>query len=53
MLIIDLNTLQTIYTLHFADHVILHGTYTLDLENIMWIYATFCERLTFLQSLTL
>ena len=31
MLIVDLNTLQTVYTLYFAKHVILNGTHTLDL----------------------
>ena len=27
MLIVDLNTLQTVYTLYFLDHVILYGTH--------------------------
>ena len=31
MLIVDLNTLKTVYTLNFLDHVILYSTNALDL----------------------
>ena len=46
MLIADLNTLETVYTLYFTDHVILNCTDTLDSQDIMWIYATFCKLVT-------
>ena len=37
MLIADLNTLETIYTLYFTDHIILNCTYTLNSQDIMRI----------------
>ena len=53
MLIIDLYTLQTVYTLHLADHIVLYGTYSLDCKNVMWIYRTLGQLITGLQFLTL
>ena len=46
MFIIDFYTLQTIYSLYFLNHVILNGTYSFNLQNIMWIYRTFCQFIT-------
>ena len=43
MLIIDLNTLQTVYTLYFLKHVVLCCTKAFDLQDVMWIYTTFCK----------
>ena len=33
MLIVDIHTLQTVYTLYFLQHVILYGTDALDLQD--------------------
>ena len=52
MLIVDLNTLEAVYTLYFTDHVILYGTYALDSQDIMRIHATFCQLVTGFQNLT-
>ena len=41
MLIIDLNTLQTVYTLNLVQHVILYCADTFDLQDIVWVYRTF------------
>ena len=46
------NTLQTVYTLYFLDHIILNSTDTLDLQNVMRIHAAFCQLITSLQKLT-
>ena len=46
MLIVDLYTLQTVYTLYFTQHVILNGIYTFDSQNVMRIYTTFCQFIT-------
>ena len=43
MLIVDLNTLETVYTLYFLEHIILCCTKSFDFQDIMWIYATFCK----------
>ena len=53
MLIVDLNTLQTIYTLNLTDHVILNCTHTLDSQDIMRIYTTFCQLITGLKNLSI
>ena len=52
MLIADLNTLETIYTLYFTDHIILNCTYTLNSQDIMRIYATFCKFITCFKDLS-
>ena len=41
--IVDLHTLQTIYSLHFLKQIILYGAHTLDLQNIMRVDASFCQ----------
>ena len=41
MLIVDFYTLQTVNSLYLADHVILNGTYTFDLQDIMRVDRTF------------
>ena len=46
MLIIDINTLETVYTLYLAEHVILSCTEPFDLQDIMRIHATFCKLIT-------
>ena len=51
MLICDIYTLQTIYTLYFTKHVILYGTDTLDLQQIVRVYTTFGQFITGLQYL--
>ena len=43
MLIIDIHTLQTVYTLHFTQQIILRRAQTLDLQDIVWVYTTFCQ----------
>ena len=53
MLIVDLNTLQTIYTLNLTDHVILNRLDTLDLQDIMRIYGTLCQLVSGLDLLSL
>ena len=40
MLIVDFYTLQTVNSLYLADHVILNGTYTFDLQDIMRVDRT-------------
>ena len=52
MFITDLNTLETIYTLYFTDHIILNCTYTLNSQDIMRIYATFCKFITCFKDLS-
>ena len=52
MLIVDLNTLQTVYTLYFLDHIILNSADALDLQNVMRIDTTFCQLITGLQILS-
>ena len=52
MLIADLNTLETIYSLYFTDHIILNCTYTLNSQDIMRIYATFCKFITCFKDLS-
>ena len=49
MLIGNINTLQTVNSLYFADHEILYGTDTLDLQKVMRIYTTFGKFITGLQ----
>ena len=53
MLIVDFNTLQTVYTLYFLDHVILNRTHAFDSQNIMWVDATFCQFITGFKYLSL
>ena len=53
MLIVDIYTLQTVNPLYLADHVILHGTHTLDRKDIVWIYTTLCQLITGLKLLSL
>ena len=49
MLIVDINTLQAVYTLYFLEHVVLYGTQSFDLQDIMRIYTTFCQLIAGLQ----
>src|SRR5699024_1744251 len=49
MLIVDINTLQTIYTLYLPHHVILNGTDTFNLQDIMRIDGTFGQLIAGLQ----
>ena len=43
MLITDINTLQTVYTLYFTKHVILYRTDSLDFQQVMRVNTTFCQ----------
>ena len=43
MLIVDINTLKTIYTLYLSEHVILNCTESLDLQDIVRVHTTFCK----------
>ena len=52
MLIVDLNTLETVYTLNLTDHVILNCTNTLDSKDIMRVYTTFCKLITSFHNLS-
>ena len=49
MFIVDLYTLQTVYTLYFTQHVILNSVHALDSQNVMRIYTTFCQFITSIQ----
>ena len=51
VLIVDIHTLQTVYTLYLAEHVILNGADTFDLQNIMRVDASFCQLVAGLQHL--
>ncbi len=50
MLITDINTLQTVYTLNFPEHIILYCTDSFDFQQIVRIYATFCQLVTGFQN---
>ena len=52
MLIVDLNTLKSVNSLYFTKHIILNGTNTFYLKDIMWIYTTFCKLVTCLKHIT-
>jgi hypothetical protein len=41
MLIGDINTLETVYTLNLSEQVILYGSDTLDVHKVVRIYGTF------------
>lgn len=51
MLVADINTLQAVNTLYFAEHVILYCTDSLDFQQIMRVNATFCQLVAGLQNL--
>ena len=53
MLVIDFYTLQTVNSLYFLDHVILYGTKSFDLQDIVRIYTTFCQLISGLQIYTI
>ncbi len=53
MLVVNFYTLQTVYTLHFTKHIILYGTDTLDLHNIVRVYTTFCQFITGFQNIAI
>src|SRR6266567_3540945 len=53
MFITDINTSVTIDTLHFFDHVHLHGLSSLDTQNILWIALTTSDRGARLNLLTI
>ena len=46
MLITDFYTLETVYSLNLTEHVILNSTNTLDSQDIVWVYTTFCQLIT-------
>jgi hypothetical protein len=46
MLIVDLNALQSVNSLDFSDHIVLHGTHALDLQNIVRIQGTACQSIS-------
>ena len=50
MLIVDFNTLQTVYTLYLTQHVILYCADTLDFQDIMWVNTTLCQLITGFQN---
>src|SRR5699024_12160181 len=43
VLVVDINTLETVYALYLLDHVILHSPQSFDLQDIMGVHATLCE----------
>ena len=52
MLIVDLNTLQAVYTLYFSEQVILCGAKPFDLQDIVRIYTTLCQLVSGFQHLS-
>lgn len=46
MLICNINTLETVYSLNLTNHIILNGSDTLNLQKIVRIYRTFCKFIT-------
>ena len=53
MLIVDINTLQTVNLLNFGDDVVLNSLRTINCKDISWVDRTLCERLTGCNSLSL
>ena len=53
MLVIDLNALQTVYPLHFAQHIVLHGSHALYTDDIMRVDASLGDRISGAYDLTL
>ena len=51
MLVADIHALETVYTLYLAQHIVLHCTDSLDLEQIVRVHATFCQFISGLQFL--
>ena len=51
MLICNVYALQTVYSLYLAEHVILNCADTLDLQQVMRIYATFSQLVAGLKDL--
>ena len=51
MLIVDINTLETVYTLYLAEHIVLCGAQALDLQDVMRVHATFCKLVSGLQDI--
>ncbi len=49
MLIININTLQPVYTLYFLDHIVLYGAQSLDPQDIVRIHTTLCQLVAGLQ----
>ena len=41
MLVIDINTLETVYALYLAEHVVLYCTESFDLQDIVRVHTTF------------
>ena len=52
MLVVDLNTLESVNALYFLDHVILYGSDTLDLQDVMRINRTLGELVARLDDLS-
>ncbi len=52
MLICDINTLETVYTLYLAKEIILYGTDSLDLEKIVRINRSFGKLVSCLKVLS-
>ena len=53
MLIVDINTLQTVNLLNFGDDVVLNSLRTINCKDISWVDRTLCEWLTGCNSLSL
>ena len=53
MLIVDFYTLQTVYTLYLAEHVVLYCLDALDSQDVVRVNTTFCKFVTGLQILTI
>ena len=51
MFIADIHTLQTVYTLNLAEHVVLSGADALDPQDVMRIHTTFCQLIAGFQDL--
>ena len=52
MLIIDINTLDTVNLLNFTKEIILNSSYTKNSYDIMWILRTLCDFLTLSNNLS-
>ncbi len=52
MLVIDLNALKPVYSLNLLEHIVLNGTKSLDLKDIVGIYTTFSQLISRLKHCT-
>ena len=53
MLVVDFHTLKPVNSLNLLDHIILHCTDTLDLQDIMRIHTTFGQTISGFQYLSI